>query len=373
MTKKTMTTTDMHSGSRRLALVLVAVGIAISGCGRKEDVVAENVIRPVKMMALERGGLGETIELPGQIEAAKRANMSFEVSGLMVEMLVKEGHAVSEGDLLARIDSADFKANRDAASAQLEAAKLEATRAQGLYDRQATSKQRLDLSLSNLAVARANFDKADKAFNDTSMRAPIAGTVAKIYVEDIVNVRAKQDILVIHDTSKLKVVVDVPETLGILAKPGISLEERAKRAKPTVFLTSLSERGFPARIEEVSSLADPATRTYEVTLSFDPPSDLNILPGMTAKLSVSLADDIIGNTDAYSVPSQAVAGGEDGSSYVWAVDAASMTVSRKAVTTGKLSGSKIEVFSDELSDGDWIAVSGVQKLQVGDQVSKYEN
>ena len=168
-------------------------------------------------------------------------------------------------------------------------------------------------------------------------------------------------------------VVDVPETLGVMAKPGMSLEERTKRTKPLVNLTALPDRQFLAEIVEVSSLADPATRTYEGTLSFSPPADLHILPGMTANLIVSLEDEPDVKQDAYALPSYAVAAAENGEPYVWVVDRESMSVSRQSVQVGGLEGDRIEIRSAGLSPGDWVATSGVHVLEEGDSVRRYGN
>ncbi|MBL4575086.1 MAG: efflux RND transporter periplasmic adaptor subunit [Opitutaceae bacterium] len=359
---------------RGSASLLFATCLLLMGCGKKETVEVPEVIRPVKMVQLVSGGAVEVVELPGQIFPARQANLGFEVPGQMIEISVVEGQIVSEGQLLARLDARDFEANRDAAKAQLDTAELEANRAQSMYDRQATSKQRLDLAVSNFKVAQASFEKAEKAYNDTFLRAPISGVVAKIYVDDIVNVRAKQEILVIQDNTSLKITVDIPETMGVLAKPGLSFEERTKRLKPMVYLTSLPNRGFPARITEIASLADPATRTYEGTLVFDRPVDLNVLPGMTARLELTLAgDENSAKKETYKLPSSAVISDEQGVPFVWVVDTRSMTVWRQSVKTGNLVGSEIEVISTELSEGDLVVVSGVHQLRAGDQVRKFEN
>lgn len=187
------------------------------------------------------------------------------------------------------------------------------------------------------------------------------------------NVGAKETILIIQDLSSLKVTVNLPETMPIMAKPGLTLEERTIRTNPTVYLTALSDRGFPARIVEMSSMADFATRTYEGTLEFDPPEDLNILPGMTAKLEVNLSDAEEVKKGSYVVPSQAVIADESGNAFVWVVDSTSNKVSKQSVKTGSLRGSEIEVISDALSDGDWVATSGVHQLREGNQVRKFEN
>ncbi|MBK1877610.1 efflux RND transporter periplasmic adaptor subunit [Pelagicoccus mobilis] len=355
-------------------LSLLGGSLLMTGCGKKEEPVIEAVVRPVKILELNSGLLERGIELPGQIEAAREANMAFEVSGRLMEINVKEGQTIKEGEALARLDPRDFEATLQGAKATFEAAKEEADRSKALFAEQATSKQRLDMAVNNFEIAKSNLEKAQKAFDDTFLKAPFSGFVAKVHVENLDNVRAKQEIMIIHDISSLKITVDVPETLGVLAKPAhhLTIEERTQRARPVVRLTTLKGREFPAKVVEMSSIADTATRTYEATLMFDTPKDVNIIPGMTARLSLRVPrDDSLGE-GRYAIPTSAVVGSKDAEGYVWVIDPDSMAVRKQTVNTVAMSGSQMEVTSDGLKDGDMIAISGVHQLEEGDVVSKFE-
>ena len=72
---------------------------------------------------------------------------------------------------------------------------------------------------------------------------------------------------------------------------------------------------------------------------------------------------------ALQIPANAIVGGDDGGSYVWKVDTATMTVSLAPVTAGQLSGSEIDIL-EGLATGDRIAVSGVQHLADGMKISE---
>ncbi len=351
-------------------LFAVLLGI-VASCGKKPEAEVVKVPRPVKIVELQGGGLKTVISLPGQIMAGRQADMAFEVSGQMIEMKVEEGQLVEAGQLLAKLDSRDYEALRDGAKAQLENAESEAIRAQALFDKQATSKQRLDTALSSKIVAKSTFDRAQKAYEDTSLKAPFSGVIAKIFVDDIVNVTAKEKILILQDNTHLKMTVDVPETLGILSKPGVSLEERSRRANPMIYLTARPDRAFPATIIELASSANPTTRTYEGTLLFDNPKDISVFPGMTAKVNVTFPSNIETRPNEFVLPGKAVISDESGNSFVWMVSQAEMTVRRQAVKIGSLGDGNIEVISEELKQGDWVAVSGVHKLHEGDQVRKF--
>ena len=327
----------------------------------------------MKIVQLGDSTMRRMLEVPGQIQPLREASMAFEVPGLVQEVLVDEGNLVKAGDVLARLDDRDYRAARDGAEAQLVAARSEAERAQALFDRQATSKQRLDVALANLQVAQSAFDRAEKARQDTEMRAPFDGVIARVMVEDVVNVQAKQGIMVLHDVSRLKILIDVPETIAILIDPRIPPAERNGRFQAKVFMTTGTDEGFPAQVLETAMTANPQTRTFAVTLAFDPPDDLNILPGMTARLRVD-ATALVRTDGAarFEVPSHAVGADSDGRPFVWRVDPTSMKISAVAVTTGRMSGDNVEIVAPELAPGDMIATSGLLYLREGTEVTRFE-
>lgn len=370
-----MNSKSISTRSQTLALLAAGLWSLILlpiGCGKKEVSQVAETIRPVKIQELRSGGLLRMVELPGQILPAAQADMAFEVPGFMTEVLVEEGQEIKAGHVLAKLDPRDYEANKVAASAQLQAAEEEASRSQSLYDQNATSLQRLESARANLSVAQSNFDRAEKAVEDTVLRAPIDGVVAKILVDDLGNIQAKQTIVIIQNISSFKVAVDVPETLPVLSKPGMKIEEKNEHVKPMVYLTALSDRAFPARIVEVSSMADPITRTFSATFEMEAPSDVTLLPGMTAKVVGELQVPEEQKKDAFTLPNHAVLSDDHGNAMVWKVNRQNMTVSKVPVQIGELQSDQIEIHSEVLADGDWIATSGVHQLREGQEVRKFE-
>jgi RND family efflux transporter MFP subunit len=133
-----------------------------------------------------------------------------------------------------------------------------------------------------------------------------------------------------------------------------------------VIVSALPEREFPARIREYATVADPITRTFAVKLNFDNPEDANILPGMTARVRI-----IIDPQSAWSVPVTAAQADESGQAYVWQVDPEAMTVSRKPVELGPLTGDRV-LLSSGVSEGDLVAISGVTALREDMRVREFE-
>jgi multidrug efflux pump subunit AcrA (membrane-fusion protein) len=217
--------------------------------------------------------------------------------------------------------------------------------------------------------AEARRKEAEKAYEDTILRAPFAGVVGRKLVVDFANVQAKQPILVLQDTSHLEMVVNVPErdfAVGPRATP--ALDELTERLQPFIVVSSLPDRKFPARLKELATAADPVTRTFAVTFRFATPEDVNVLPGMTAKVVVRAAGTA---GDRTLIPAHAAGGASDGEAFVWLVDPDAMTVTRRPVTLGPLQGDQVEVRSG-LVAGDVVAISGVALLRDGMQVRRFE-
>ncbi len=349
----------------RLVIALLAA-LILAAC-EKEVAEAPEITRPVRILTIETLQAGATLSYPGEILGVQNAEIAFEVPGRLIELPAEEGIEVTEGQLLAKVDPADFQASLNAAQAEYRNAKETFERFEEVFAKGAISRQDFDNQRRLFEVAEANLATARKAVSDTELRAPFAGRIGRVYVENFNNIQAKQAILLLQDLSQLDVIVNVPEQDWQRAKPGLTLAQQTERAKPFVTLPTFPDREFPARITEVAASADPVTRTFAARGRFDPPEDIVILPGMSATVTVRIDPDAAGLSDAVQIPANAVVGGNDGGSYVWMVDAATMTVSLAPVTAGQMSGSSITIV-DGLSAGDRIAISGVQQLADGMKV-----
>ena len=101
-------------GRLRASLAVIVVGTLVAtGCRGEPEPMAE-VARPVRLVEIGFGGASGWREYPGVVAAIQRADMAFEVPGLIVSMPVTEGQEVVRGQLLAQLDARDFEARRDA-------------------------------------------------------------------------------------------------------------------------------------------------------------------------------------------------------------------------------------------------------------------
>ncbi|VDK92312.1 efflux RND transporter periplasmic adaptor subunit [Pseudomonas aeruginosa] len=355
----------------RAASLCLSVALALSGCTEPEQEAAQPVSRPVKLFTLGETEAARTLRFPGSVSAVKQSDMAFEVSGRIIDIPVTEGQRVAAGTVLARLDPRDYEAERDRARAERNAAQLEFNRYEAAFKARAVAAQDVDRTRRNLAVAEANLRQATKAIEDTVLRAPFVGRVARKLVEDFANVQTKQPVLILQSDDAMEMRIQVPEALWVRSQrvdSAADIEEINSQIR--VVLSSLPDQPIAARITAFASMADPVTRTFRVTVGFEPPAGSSVSPGMTGHVAYSLPAGAA--SAGLHVPADAVVAAPDNTPFVWLFDAQSGTVRQRPVTLGELSGDRVLVTSG-LAVGDRIAVSGVHTLSDGFPVHALED
>lgn len=351
------------------AAIAVWVGATTFGCG-EEPAPPPPVAQPVKIFTIGAAGSGPTFEFPGEISPSQNAEPAFEVPGKIIEFPVDEAQVLDEGAVIARLDPRDYEAAADKARANLTKTEADVKRAKTLYEKGVSPLIDVERAQRRYDVTEADLRTAEKALEDSVLRAPFAGTVAKKLAEDFQNVQAKEPIIILQDESTLQIDVNLPESDFAKMTPGLTIEERNRRSRPVVSVSSIPGRSFPARIKEFSTTADPVTRTFKATFAFDRPEDVTVRPGMTAKITLTPSAEGA-PAGAVSIPARAVRTDETGEAFVWVVDPKTMTVKRTPVVAGDLSGESIAIESG-LAGGEQIAISGVHHLRDGMQVRRFE-
>lgn len=357
--------TQMNNCRTRLVWIVACLSGLIGACGQDAPIEHAEVARPIKLMTIGADAAGRTLEIPGSVGAAQSAELSFEVSGRMLARMVEEGQIVEAGQVVARLDARDYSAQRDAARARRDTARADYERYRKALEKNAVTEQQVSRSKGQFDVTQAELDIATKALQDTELRAPFAGRIAKRLVDDFANVRLKESVMVLQDESSLELRVAVAERDWARGETGITVDELTRRINPRVEIASLRGRFFPAYVKALSNTADPVTRTYEVTFGFLPPTDANVSPGMTGKIIVDLySENRTKGAALLTVPSNAVVADNNAAAFVWVVDQSTMRVTKRPVELGELSGSVVPVLSGLVS-GDTIVTSGVNSLTDG--------
>src|SRR5581483_3687835 len=325
-------------GAAGLAVTAIVAAGAVTVQRRQAQEAAErNAAKPplefaaADIVRLERRRLELEAELPGTVQAVSQATVRAKVAAEVKRVLVREGDRVRAGQTLAEFDTANLRAmlaERTAAvaAAKADLATAERTRNQNaeLYKQKFISQSAFEASDSALQakqaaveLAKAQLEQTQIMLNDAIVRAPIAGVVAKRYVQPGEKVGFDAQLIQIVDLSDLE--VQAPASLADIAsiKPGMAA---------VVQIEGLAERTFPGRVERINPAAEPGTRSINVYVSLANEGSL-LKAGMFARVRLTMAAE----REAPALPVSAVRG-EGMQSYVWLV--ARNKLERRAVTVG---------------------------------------
>ncbi|MGI9626968.1 MAG: efflux RND transporter periplasmic adaptor subunit, partial [Longimicrobiales bacterium] len=209
------------------------------------------------------------------------------------------------------------------------------------------------------------------ALDDTILRAPFSGKLARKLVEKFENVLAREPVLVMQNDQLLEIKVSVPERDMSVHRGERQTDAAELNAvlRPRVMVSAAPGREFEARLTALSSVADPTTRTFEATFMFPSPEGVNIFGGMTAKVIVDFGT--AGGVSGILIPATAVVSGEEGTARVWVIDTEKLTANARTVQVGEHVGTDIVVLAG-IEPGETIAVSAADRLRDGMAVSRYE-
>lgn len=338
--------------------------LVISACSSEQAAQLEVPPRPVKLIEISASSDIREAEFPAIIEASESVDLSFQVPGLVQSITVSEGDEVSRGQIIARLDQRDFQNNLATARAEFETAEAEYERGLVLVAEQAISQSIQDQRKARRDIAEANLSIAAKALEETVLRSPFDGDVAVVLGDEFQNIGAQVPIVTIQTSQQVEAVVEIPSTL--IANSG-----RIEILDNTIVLDVAPEDVLEAEISETARQADPTTQTFEYKFAFDAPSGVVVLPGMTGTVfgKLRVAGDN-GATDRIEIPLHSIVA-RNGETFVWVVDEADMSISRRPITTSSEFGESLRVESG-LLPGDVIVGAGAAFLKDGMTVTRYE-
>ncbi len=350
---------------------------------QKFEVLKPEIVRPVKTVTLNSSGNGGIWYYYGVLQGGKRVDLSFRVAGPINNILVDKGASVKKNELLATLDTRDFKtklkqaqSNQAQAQAQYDNAKTNFRRYENLYKQKVIPKATYDTQKTQVEVTRSALNAAiaqtaaiKDALKDTELRAPFAGVIADRMAENFQDVTAKQTIFSLQDLSTLEVVFNVPDNDVIL---GSSVSRNLKSVALNARFDALPDRTFPLTLKEFTVQADSNTNTFPITATMPQQKDFTLLPGMAVTVEIELMDNSnnIGKT-SFIIPATALihepASNGQSINYVWRVE--DNQVHRVAVNVEfPKNNGNIELHSKELRAGDCIVVAGAHLLREGQKV-----
>jgi len=373
-------------------------------------------------MTVAAGATLDTRSFPGKVDASQRADLAFQVPGVLDCLPVKEGQTIARGQVIAQLRRDEFQARLETAQGQLDQAKatLAGLRLGERPEEQLRREAQERATAAKLANARTEFDRYARLVETSAVSRSeyeLAQTAYRVAQEE--HQAAIQ--LLQKGTVGRKEDIDAQQAVvrglyGRVADARIQLEDSTLRApyagvvaqrfveegqsitpnKPVVRLQSTGAvdivvdvpeavmasnirspnivgmaaeisgapgRTYPVRIKEVAQVADPTTQTFPVRFEMKPASGVTILPGMTATVTIRYRQPL-GNQ--ILVPVSAVSKQDTGVQVAWVVEPNEI-VRARPVRLGAARGDDVEVV-DGLRSGDRVVVAGTTFLNDGMKV-----
>ncbi|MEM8493024.1 MAG: efflux RND transporter periplasmic adaptor subunit [Pseudomonadota bacterium] len=360
----------------RRAVVTSAVLLLITACADSEPPPPAPDSRPVKLFVVDEG-LGQEIrQFPATIEAAKQAELAFRVSGQLADLPIREGDVVEDGQVVASLDATDFELSVEDRQAAFDNAQSNFSRAEELVRTGAISRSDYDRMEAEFRSSRAALSQAKANLGYATLRAPFTGRIARRYVDNFEEIRAKQAIVYLHDVDMLDVIIALPESVvrSVSAADApidntTDLNQEANAdVRAMASFEDYSSTSFALEVKEIGTRADPDTQTFPVTFSMPQPDEFSVLPGMTAQVELDFTGLIVKDRITW-IPARAVQGDADLQPRVFVLDAQQMVVRSRPVTTGRMSGDRIEIL-DGLQGGEEIVEAGSAYLADGMRVTR---
>lgn len=245
---------------------------------RQPPAEPEQVAAPIPHVAasLSRAEVVEPkVVLYGNIVPNQTSVLRARTSGI-VEEVVRQGTAVERGEQLARLSADDRQAGVARAEAELRSAERDYEAARQLRERGVTSEAEAQSRFAALEAARAGLRAAQLELENTSLGAPITGTVSTIHADIGSFVQAGGEILEIVNNDPLIAEVDVRQS-----------EITSVELGQTAEVTFQGGREAEAVVRFISPVAMAETRTFRVELEIPNPG--NAIPaGLSAQISLAM-------------------------------------------------------------------------------------
>jgi membrane fusion protein, multidrug efflux system len=338
---------------------------ALANETERETVPTVAVVNPVSEKP------DEELILPGSLLAYEESPIYARTNGYLVRWYKDIGSRVSQGELLAKIDTPEVdqelnqsRAARQQIVAQMELAKITADRWQNLLKTDSVSAQEVDQNTSgykqaqaNLAASDANVRRLEQLEGFKEVYAPFTGVLTRRNVDPgaLINAGAQaagRELFDIARVDPLRVYTSVPQAYAPFIRVG---------AKTFVTLQELPGQRFLAIVARTAEAIDPATRTLLTEVDV-PNKDGRLLPGSFGEVHFAVGNGV----NKVTVPVNTMLFRAEGPRV--AVVGSDSKVQLRPINIGRDYGTTLEILGG-VSPTDQIVVNPADSLEDGQPVN----
>ncbi len=299
----------------------------------------------VQLQAVGRGTAAEIVYATGVVEPVRWAKMASMARERIVEHCACEGRAVKEGDVLARLDDREVRANLAEQQARQALAQREVERVSQLLQRGVATQQAFDKATADLAQIRALIAATNERLGNYQIVAPRAGVV----------LRQDGEVGEIADVGQILFRVGDPRPLQVTADVAEEDIPRVKVGQAVLLRTdAFKDRPLEGTVRDITPMGDTATKTFRIRIALPDDTPLHFGMSVEANIVTREAKNVI------LAPNEAIIGGA-----VFTV--ANGRVVRRPVETG-IRGTRLSEVRSGLAEGDRIAVPANAAWRGGERV-----
>jgi RND family efflux transporter MFP subunit len=335
--------------------------VSVAACGTRgraatpaaTDTTRAAILGPNDVAAVRATDLVAGVPVSGTLRPSVDIRIASPIPEVVEAVLVKEGQAVRQGQVLARFRATALEPAALSAEAQRRKAANDYERMQNLLKEGAVSQSDVETAEVALRAAEATEAQARKRLDEATVRAPVGGVISERHVESGDRVKDGDQLFQLVNTADLEFEATVPSEFA----------PRVRRGAPvTLRVTGATDAGLGGRITRVNAAVDAATRQLKVYVAV-PNRGERLVGGLYASGRVILGQA----RAALAVPQAGVRTDSTGKSYVLVVEDGRL--GRREVTTGLVDEQAgLVQITTGLAAGDVVVVGAAEGLQPGQAV-----
>lgn len=311
----------------------------------------------VDMEAVKPAMFRHFIQVQGTVESDSNIFVPAQASGVVKKIYVKEGDAVSKGQLLAELDGAVYESSIAELENSLQLAKTIFERQKRLWDKKIGSEIQYLQAKTNKEGLEKKLATVREQYRMTKIIAPISGTVDEVAIKEGEAAAAGFGAVRLVQLSALKIKAKLSENYISQVSAGDTVE----------VLIPVIDLKFRQVVKAVSQVIDPQNRTFDIELKV-PRMKQAVKPNMLAVLTINNYS----NSRALTVPVNSLQKtGSDYFLFTARQNADSLNdhwvVERREVSPGEYQGNRIEIVNG-LKAGEHVVTFGYQDLADGQTV-----
>ncbi|QRR02144.1 efflux RND transporter periplasmic adaptor subunit [Dyadobacter sandarakinus] len=295
---------------------------------------------PVNVYVVRRESIENQIFAAGTVLPNEEVNLMSEISGRLVKLDIREGASVRKGQLIAKINDRELRAQLQKVAYNQDLSQKIEARQKKLLNVEAINLEEYDVTSNNIRLLDAEKEVIEAQLEKTEIRAPFDGRIGLKYISEGAYMAPGTPIVTIVQSNPVKIDFTVPEKYT----PNMRIGNVVK------FSLDGDPSTYHARILAVDPKVDENLRTLKVRAIAQNPYS-RFVPGMFVKVLADLDAD----KAAMMIPTEAIVPVLKGKK-VFVVK--NGKAQEKMVTTGLRTDKKIQVI-DGLQPGDSLITSGI--------------